>query len=303
MTMRRILITGGTGQIGLELARLSWPAGVEACFPSRGELDLGSAESIASCFASSRWDCVINSAAYTSVDAAEDDVAAAFLINAQGPVSLAEASAKAGVPMIQLSTDYVFDGKLDRPYREDDPVGPLGAYGASKLAGELAVRAANPRSIVLRTAWVISVHRSNFLKTMLRLAAERPKLAVVADQIGCPTGAADIASALQVIALKLMDDPNAPCGTYHFVNSVEASWYELARAIFERAEGHGVSTPEVQAIASADYPTRARRPASSRLDTSSIARDFGIKPRPWREAVADIVDELLAINSNRYETA
>jgi len=299
--MRHILITGGTGQVGLELARLSWSADVKAHFPQRGDLDLTSPKSIAACLGSGQWDCVINSAAYTAVDAAEDDVAAAFLANAQGPAWLTEASGRAGIPIIHVSTDYVFDGSLNRPYREEDPVEPIGAYGASKLAGELAVRAANPRSVILRTAWVISVHRSNFLKTMLRIGAVRSKLAVVADQIGCPTGATDIASALQAIALKLMDDPRAPCGIYHFVNSGEASWYELAQAIFARAAEYGVAAPEIQAITTAEYPTKARRPANSRLDTSRITRDFGIRPRPWRDAVKEIVGELLKTEQTRHE--
>jgi dTDP-4-dehydrorhamnose reductase len=291
--VRRILVTGGTGQIGLELARLAWPADVELHFPPRRELDLTSPESIAACFSSGKWDCVINSAAYTAVDAAEGNVAGAFLANAQGPGWLAEASAMAGIPMIHISTDYVFDGALDRPYREDDPVGPLGVYGASKLAGEQSVHAANPRSVILRTAWVLSVHRSNFLKTMLRIGRTERKLSVVADQIGCPTGAADIASAVKVIALRLMDDPEPPFGTYHFVNSGQSNWCELARTIFALASDRGFPKPEVQAIPTAEYPTRARRPANSRLQTGWITRDFGIEPRPWRDAVTEIVGELL----------
>lgn len=297
---RRILVTGGTGQIGLELARLEWPADVAVHFPSRQQLDLTSPDNIASCVGADRWDCIINSAAYTAVDAAEENVAEAFLANAQGPAWLAEAAAKASVPVIHISTDYVFDGELDRPYSENDPVGPTSAYGASKLAGELAVRAASPRSIILRTAWVIGIHRSNFLKTMLRLGADRPVLSIVADQTGCPTAAADIASALQTIAFNMIDEPRVS-GTYHFVNSGEASWYELAQAIFAEAAQHGVAVPEVSPIATADYPTKARRPANSRLSTSRITRDFGIRPRPWRDAVKEIVGELLTTERTRNE--
>jgi dTDP-4-dehydrorhamnose reductase len=293
--MSDVLITGGTGQVGLELARLAWPSGVAPHFPTRRELDLASPDSIAAALGARRWSCVINCAAYTAVDSAEDDVGEAFLANAQGPAWLAEAAARAGAPMIQVSTDYVFDGRLDRPYREDDPVGPIGAYGASKLAGELAVRAANPRSVVLRTAWVLSAHRANFLKTMLRLGAERPKLAVVADQLGCPTSAADIAAALRTIAARLMAGDRAPTGVYHFVNAGEASWCELARRIFALTAARGNPVPEVEAITTDQYPTRARRPANSRLETTRIARDFGVAPRPWREAVADIVSELSAV--------
>ena len=297
MAACRILVTGGAGQIGLELARLAWPDAVELHFPTRAELELSSGASIAAGFAGERWDAVINSAAYTAVDAAEDDVAAAFLANAQGPAWLAQETRKSGIPLIQISTDYVFAGAFDQPYLETDPVGPTSIYGASKLAGELAVRLGNPRSVVLRTAWVLSVHRANFLKTMLRAGAANPQLRVVADQIGCPTSAQDIAAALQVITLRLINDPAAPCGTYHFANAGSASWCELARTIFALAEPQGGPHPEVIAIATTEYPTKARRPANSCLDTASIQRDFGIIPRPWQEAVGDIVTELLAQGS------
>jgi dTDP-4-dehydrorhamnose reductase len=297
--MRQVLVTGGTGQVGLDLARLPWPAEVMVRLPQREELDLTSPASIAAYFTAHRFDCVINTAAYTAVDAAEDDVATAFLVNAQGPAWLAEAAGKAGIPMIHVSTDYVFDGALDRPYREDDATGPTSAYGASKLAGELAVRAANPRSAILRTAWVIGVHRANFLKTMLRLGAQRRELTVVADQIGCPTGSADIAAALQTMAFRMMDDPQPPRGIYHFVNSGQASWYELAQAIFARAADRGVTKPEVRPISTAEYPTKARRPSNSRLETGKITRDFGIKPRPWQDILDSIVGELLAKESTR----
>lgn len=299
--MRQILVTGGTGQVGLELARLAWPASVEPCFPHREELELSSPAGIAAYLGSRRFDCVINTAAYTAVDAAEDDVANAFLVNAQAPAWLAEFTRNAGIPIIHVSTDYVFDGRLDRPYREEDAARPASAYGASKLAGELAVQAANPDSVILRTAWVIGVHRTNFLKTMLRLGREKAELKVVADQIGCPTGSADIAMALQTVALKMMDDPQAPRGVYHFVNSGQASWHELALAIFARAAQMGAATPEVTPISSSEYPTRARRPLNSRLDTSKISGDYGIRSRPWQDILENIVGELLANHSTRQQ--
>lgn len=291
--MRRILITGGTGQVGMELARLDWPDGLTVDLPGRERLDLCDAAGISAYMDDHKPDCVINCAAWTAVDAAEDAVAAAFLANAQGPAWLAEAAARVGAPIIHLSTDYVFDGALDRPYREDDRPGPLSAYGASKLAGELAVRAANPRSAVLRTAWVLSAHGGNFLKTMLRLAAERSSISVVVDQTGCPTGAADIAQAAQTIALRLMDDREAPTGVYHFVNAGQTSWHGLAAFVFAAAAERGGSAPDLVAIATADYPTRAHRPANSRLDCAKIARDYGMAPRPWQAAVEDIAGELL----------
>ena len=292
--MTRILITGGTGQLGFELARVVWPEDVEVVFPNRAALDLGDCNSIAAIFERGPWDAVVNSAAYTAVDAAEDDVANAFLYNAQGAAWLAEGAHKVGANFVQISTDYVFDGSALDPYREDSSVSPIGAYGASKLAGEFAVRAAHPHALVLRTAWVLGVHGNNFLKTRLRLGADRPHLRVVADQRGCPTSAADIAQAVRTIVMRQLSGPGAPTGVHHFVNAGEASWCELARTIFELAGRYGAPTPEVAAIGTADYPTRARRPTNSRLDTSLITANFGIVPRAWQDAVAEIVDELCA---------
>lgn len=295
---RRILVTGGAGQVGLELATAGWPDDVELDLPGRDQLDLTSPASIADYLAGNRFDCVINPAAWTAVDAAEDQVAECFLANSQGPAWLAEATHDAGIPLIHVSTDYVFDGTLDRPYKESDPVGPAGVYGASKLAGEYAVRMGNPHSVVLRTAWVLSRHRANFLKTMLRLGAERDELGVVGDQVGSPTSARDIAGALKIIAQRHMDDPRAPTGVYHFVNAGEASWYELATTIFSMASRYGCKAPTVNAILTSAYPTRTRRPANSRLDCTKIDADFGIKPRAWQDAVADIIGELLEADAN-----
>jgi len=291
--MREILITGGAGQVGLELARQSWPKNVRLHVPTRAELDLGSAASVAQAFAACRFAAVINPAAYTAVDKAEDESAAAFLANAQGPAFLAEATRKAGIPLIHVSTDYVFDGTKAGPYVETDPVAPLGVYGASKLAGEYAVLSGNPRSVVMRTAWVLSVHRGNFLKTMLRVGAVNPQLRVVDDQIGCPTSAADIATALKTITLRMLDDPAAPTGVYHFVNGGEASWCGLAREIFRLSAAAGGPSAEAVAITTAEYPTPAKRPANSRLSTAKIGADYGIAPRDWREGVADIIKELV----------
>lgn len=293
---RTVLVTGGAGQIGIELLRLQWPDAVQLYAPTRNELDITSAGSVSACFAARAPQCVINCAAYTAVDKAEEEVAAAFLVNAQGPAFLAEAAGRTNAPILHVSTDYVFNGSADRPYRETDATAPLNAYGASKLAGELAVRAANPHSVILRTAWVLSAHRSNFVKTMLRLGATNPSLRVVADQHGCPTSARDIAEALQRIALRALDDRDTPWGTYHFVNSGETSWYGLAEHIFEFA---GAPQVQVEAIPSSAYPTPARRPANSRLDTSLIVEKFGITPRPWREAVDQILAELAAKTGER----
>lgn len=289
---RHILITGGAGQVGTELRAADWPHGTVLNAPDRQMLDLSNAASVQALFASQRFDAVINAAAYTAVDKAEAEVAAAFAANAMGPALLADATRQAGIPLVQVSTDYVFDGAKTGAWVETDPVAPVGVYGASKLAGELAVLSGNPRSVVLRTAWVLSPHRANFLKTMLRLAADRPMLRIVDDQRGCPTSARDIAGALMTLTLRQITDEKAPCGVYHFVNAGEASWAELAREIFALSEVQGGPTCVVEPITTADYSTPARRPANSVLSTARIQADYGIVPAPWQVAVADIVAQL-----------
>lgn len=288
----QVLLTGGSGQVGTEIIRLA-PAGLDIVAPGRDNLDLTDPKAIADLVASRPWAAVINSAAYTAVDRAESDVVTAWQVNALAAAAFAEATAQAGIPLIQVSTDYVFDGSKDGFYVEDDPVAPLGVYGASKEAGEQAVRTGNPRHVILRTAWVVSPYGSNFIKTMLRLAETRPELRVVADQRGCPTSATDIASAVLQITQKMIASAEAPTGVYHFVNSGEATWCEFARTIFEISSARGHPTPSVEAITTAEYPTPARRPANSRLDTAKLTRDYGIAPRPWRPAVEDIIAALL----------
>jgi len=287
--MGPVLVTGGSGQVGGALARLAGPD-VEIVAPGRDTLNLSDAAALAAIVGSRTWTAVVNCAAYTAVDRAESDAVAAWQVNALAPAALAAASAAADIPILHVSTDYVFSGAKPDFYVEDDPVAPLGIYGASKLGGELAVRSANPRHVVLRTAWVVSATGNNFVKTMLRLGAERPQLRVVADQRGCPTSADDIARAILAILPRLGD---GPYGTYHFVNSGEATWHELAEAVFARAAMHGRRAPSVEPIATSDYPTQAARPANSRLATAKIARDFGISPRDWHEAIDEIVDMIL----------
>ena len=293
MTRRRILIAGGTGQVGRALQARPWPAGISLLAPTRSELDLTAPGAIADWAADQAIDCIINAAAYTAVDQAEIEPESAQLLNATLPGWLAQLADSRGIPLLHISTDYVFDGKLERPYREDDPAAPLGVYGASKLAGELAVRAGTARHLILRTAWIIGAQRSNFLKTMLRLATSQAELRVVADQQGCPTAAHDIAAALQTMALAQLTDPAAPCGTYHFANAGSTTWHGLATAIMAASAAQGGPEARVVPISSADYPQRARRPANSRLDTARVARDFGVIPGPWQEAVSTIVAELL----------
>lgn len=292
--MTDILITGGQGQVGIELAALAWPDGVKLHVPARAELDLTDAGSVRGYFAGKSFAAVINPAAYTAVDKAEGEIGEAFAVNALGPALLAEATKAAGTPLIHISTDYVFDGSKNGVYNEEDPINPLGVYGASKEAGEQAVRSGNPRSVILRTAWVVSPHRQNFIKTMLRVGAERPVLRVVNDQHGCPTSAADIAEAVSTIALRLIADSRAPTGTYHFVNAGETTWWGLAQQVFGQAKSLGGPSPTVEPITTEEYPTPAKRPKNSRLSTAKLNADFAIHPRPWQAAVDEIVGKLIA---------
>jgi dTDP-4-dehydrorhamnose reductase len=292
MTSMDILVTGGTGQVGLELKRHPWPEGASVHFPGRAELDLSRPEEIARAIASRPWSVVINAAAFTAVDKAESEVAAAWTLNALAPAMLAAETARANIPLVHVSTDYVFSGAKAEPYVEDDAVGPLGVYGASKEGGEQGVRSANRRHAIIRTAWVLSEHRANFLKTMLRLARERERLTVVADQRGSPTSARDLAGGLARVALALAKDRAAPTGTFHLVNAGETSWHGLAVEIMRLAfKGRG-GGPAIEPIPTSAYPTPAKRPANSRLATGKIEKAYAISLRPWPEAIAEIVATL-----------
>ncbi len=291
--MKRFLVIGGNGQVGTALHYVPLPEDIVLISPNRSELDFARLESIDALIASGPWSGVINLAAYTAVDRAEDEVAAAWQANAEAPGHLALAAASRGIPIVHVSTDYVFSGELDRAYGEKDAVGPLGVYGASKEAGERAVRLGNARHAIVRTSWAVSPYRSNFLKTMLRLAEERDLVRVVADQFGAPTSATDLASFLLSVAMRLSSDASTPTGTFHFSNRGEASWADVAEEIFRISALHGGPTARVERIATNEYPTRATRPKNSRLDTELIRQAFGILPRPWQEAIHDIVFELL----------
>lgn len=286
--MTRLLVTGGTGQVGTGLAYVN--AGrFDLVTPPRAELDLGDPASIRTYLAGKSFDAILSVGAYTAVDRAESDAGTAHAVNAIAPGLLAEAAAAAVIPILHVSTDYVFDGTLDRPYREDDPVAPLGVYGASKEAGERAVRASGARHIILRTAWVVSPWGGNFVKTMLRVGAERDQLRVVDDQLGCPTGAADIAETLLTLVERLLADPDAPSGTYHFVNHGEATWFSFAQAIFGAESAAGRRVPSVEPIPTSAYPTPAQRPANSRLATDRLEADHAIVARPWPEMLEAVL--------------
>lgn len=291
--MREILVTGGGGQLGRELQRHAWPDRWSIVATTSAELDLRDPGALATKVAERPWAAVINAAAYTAVDRAETEVVAAWGVNALGPAALAAACRDAGVPIVHVSTDYVFDGEREGAWREDDRPRPLGVYGASKLGGELAVASAGGRYAIVRTAWVISANGSNFVKTMLRLAADRDVVRVVADQHGAPTSAADLAAALATIAMRLAEDDAAPSGTYHFSNAGRATWFELAAAVFEGSARRGAPACVAEPIATIDYPTPARRPRNSLLAHDAIRRDYGVEPRAWRVALDDILDELI----------
>jgi dTDP-4-dehydrorhamnose reductase len=282
----RLLVFGRTGQVAAELAALAGPDLWVTCL-GRETADLSDPGACAAAIAAHPADAVINVAAFTAVDAAEGDEAAAHVVNADAPGAMAGAAAAKGVPFLHVSTDYVFPGTPGRPWREDDPTGPLSAYGRTKLAGERAALAAGGDVTVLRTAWVFAGHGKNFLRTMLRLGAERPELAVVDDQTGGPTPASAIAETLVTLA-RYRIAGQGEAGVFHFAGTPPVTWCGFARAIMDAA---GLSTP-VRAIATADFPTPARRPANSVLDCSRIASVHGIAQPDWRAALPGAIARL-----------
>ncbi|MEH3159078.1 MAG: dTDP-4-dehydrorhamnose reductase [Sphingomonas taxi] len=291
--MKHVLVTGAGGQLGTELQRCAWPEGWQVTALDMADLDLNDTAAIAAMVASRPWAAVINGAAYTAVDKAETDLVTAWAVNAMAPAAFAQGCAAANIPLVQVSTDYVFAGDKSGAWEVDDPVGPLGVYGASKLGGELAVRTSGARHAIVRTAWVVSAHGNNFVKTMLRVAEGREQLSVVDDQRGSPTAAADLAAALMTIAVRLADDAEAPTGTFHFSNAGAISWADFAAEIFRQSAQRGGPSAAVARIPSSAYPTPARRPANSLLSHAAIRDAYGIVPRDWQAALSDILDELI----------
>ena len=290
----RIAVTGSRGQVAASLVERAGP-GFEVIALGRPEFELADRGAVVAGLEAARPDVIVNAAAYTAVDKAEAEEALAFMVNGEGAGHVAEAAARLGVPLLQLSTDYVFDGALDRPYREDDSTGPTGAYGRSKLAGEKEVARRCPNSVILRTAWVYSPFGANFVRTMLRLNETRDEVGVVADQRGNPTSALDIADALIAIAARVKDD-SAPQlrGIFHMTGAGEATWADLAQVVFQEAEARGRRSTRVKPIATADYPTPALRPANSRLDNEKLGRVYGLRLPEWRQSVAVCCARLLA---------
>jgi dTDP-4-dehydrorhamnose reductase len=292
----RLLIAGWQGQIarGLVEAAPACPD-VKACAVGRAALDICEARSIERALSQIEPTIVINSAAYTAVDKAETDSERAFALNRDGARLLAQAAARRGIPIIHISTDYVYDGRKPDPYMEDDPAEPATVFGRSKLEGETAVMGANARHVILRTAWVFSPAGRNFVKSMLGQAAERARVRVVDDQRGSPTYAPHLVAAILELARQLSARKGdaAPWGVYHAAGTGTTTWCGFAEEVFRRSAELGGPAAEVEPIASADYPTPAQRPANSQLDCAKLARTFGLRLPPWQEGVAECVERLV----------
>ena len=290
----RILVTGKTGQLAQSLAERGPDANATVILLGRPEFDLAEPTSPTELLAAHRPDLIVSAAAYTAVDTAESEPERAHAVNAEGPRRLAASAAALGIPVIHISTDYVFEGSNPHPWTEDDPTGPLGVYGASKLAGEQAVLAASPDNIVLRVAWVYSPFGANFAKTILRLARERDELRVVGDQIGTPTSALDIADGVLRVARNIMDQPARRefRGLFHMGSAEATSWAGFARGICQWLQDHSGRSVIVHDITTADYPTKARRPANSRLDSQRLATIHGVTLPSWQSSLPPILERL-----------
>lgn len=290
----RVVVTGLVGQVVSSMIERA-PRDVELIALGRPQLDLAFRDAVLATLRAAHCDAIVNAAAYTAVDEAESEPDVAMRINGDGAGYVAEIAAELGVPLIHLSTDYVFDGTLDRPYREDDPTGPTGAYGRSKLAGEQKITAICPNHAILRTAWVYSPFGANFVKTMLRLGETKSEVGVVADQLGNPTYAIDIADGVLEIAQRLRADPSSELrGIFNMTGGGEATWADFAELIFTEAAAFGRTPITVKRIATADYPTPAKRPANSRLDVGKLKSVYGIALPDWRQSTLICVARILA---------
>jgi len=291
--MTRILIAGSKGQLGSELVAAAWPSATEVVALDLPDLDLTDGAAVGSAVRDIAPALVVNAAAYTDVDGAEGEPDAAFAVNHLGCMHLAQACGPRSVPLVHVSTDYVFGGWQSFPLREGDDARPRCVYGASKLAGELAIREALSRHVILRTSWLFGVAGKSFVKTMLRLAAERDELRVVDDQVGCPTPAHELAAAIVEIAARVSRDGAVPWGLYHYAGRGETSWFGFATEIFARAQELGLPSPRLVPITTAEYPTAASRPAYSVLDCTRIDQVMGIGTADWRPGLARVLRALI----------
>lgn len=290
----RVLVLGGGGQVANELKRSDWPEDFALSFVGLDRADIGNWPDVARLLEEERPELVVNAAAYTAVDKAETEELDAFAANAIGPTNLAQGCAARATPLIHISTDYVYDGTKPAPYTEADETCPLGVYGRSKLYGDLQVSRFLRHHVILRTSWVFSASGSNFVKTMLRLGAERDQLRVVGDQHGCPTAAADLAAAIVVISGAIAAG-NSPWGLYHFAGRGATNWHDFAQEIFRAASdiSPAFQPPRLERISTTEYPTSAARPANSVLDCQKFDRTFAFQRRPWGDGVKEVVEELL----------
>ncbi|HHJ4328211.1 TPA: dTDP-4-dehydrorhamnose reductase [Klebsiella pneumoniae] len=287
-----VLVTGANGQVGHELMQHA-PDALKVIGLDSSELDITDALAVEQCIARLKPAVIINAAAYTAVDKAESEPERAYAVNRDGVAHLANSAQQHGACLLHLSTDYVFSGESERPYREDDPTGPINTYGASKLAGEQELQARCARHIIVRTSWVFGRHGNNFVKTMLRLAKERDEINVVADQIGCPTSASSIAELLWSLTQRYLNEGQLPWGVYHFSNQPACSWYEFALEIFRQAQQAGTleRIPKINPIPSSAYPTPAKRPRSSALGSKSIYGKTTIKETQWNHELTKILSK------------
>ncbi|HTW54071.1 MAG TPA: dTDP-4-dehydrorhamnose reductase [Stellaceae bacterium] len=294
----KILVIGRIGQVGHELHRGVWPAGFTVDFLERPQLDLTRPDEARDIVVAARPDIVVNAAAHTAVDAAESERDTAVAINRDGPAMLADACREVGAVLVHYSTDYVYDGAKAGAYVETDPIAALSVYGASKAEGDAAIAARLKRHVILRTSWVYSATGHNFVKTMLRLGAERDRLGIVDDQHGSPTAAADIAAATIAVCAALAAGKDDGYGVFHFSGGGTTTWYGFAREIFRVAASHRLKTPRlVEPIATEAYPTPAERPRNSRLDCSKFARAYGIVAPSWQQSLSAVLDELIPLAS------
>jgi dTDP-4-dehydrorhamnose reductase len=292
----RIAVTGRNGQVAQSLLERAEAWKVDVHPVARPDIDLSRPAEVEEALIDLRPDAIVNAAAFTAVDRAESEQDLAHQINALGAEAAARAAARLGISIIQLSTDYVFDGSLNRAYREDDPTNPLGVYGDSKLRGERAVAAANSNHVILRTAWVYSPFGRNFVRTMLALAGKQEKISVVSDQLGTPTNALDIADGIIAIAANLLDRPAATelRGIFHMTGGGETNWAEFAAAIFAASAAAGGPSAGVVPVSTSHNPTAARRPANSRLDNSRLDNVHGVRLPDWRQSLQGCVERLVA---------
>jgi dTDP-4-dehydrorhamnose reductase len=294
----RILLTGANGQVGWEVSNRGGQRVFEVLALERSDLDITDPVSVSREVNRAGVSLVVNAAGYTAVDHAESEPELAFAVNRDGPAYLASACGKAGIPLVHISTDYVFDGHKEGAYLVTDPVSPLSVYGKSKAAGEVEVRKRLREHLILRTSWVYGVHGHNFVKTMLRLGREREVIQVVTDQYGCPTYAADLAEAILKIAARFLEGGQIHWGTYHYCGKGVTTWHAFAEEIFRLvSDSVSLKVKRVEPISTSEYPTLAQRPASSILDCSVLENTFNIHPRPWAESLAHMLEVLFSFEN------